>query len=517
MKNWQRGQVLLNSIASGLTAPTQSTTGIVAATASPALSYEIGQHFKGLAKENQRTGKTQQEELSTGQKTAHILAHAVLGAAVAAAGDNNALAGALSAGGSEAAAPYISKWLYGKDKGSDLTAEEKETVSTITSLLGTATGAAVGNSATDAAQGSLNAKSAVGNNWLIKEEVDKLLIAEEGCKNGAGIEQACLERDRLKVLDAQRDFQVLVACRNLKSQQCIDMKNQLAIIMGYIPAGYGQSRLYGLNQVQRDAYNKEYASIDTLIKLASGYTPEQIARDTKLHHAAVRLFTDLSIAGTVRDFKEADTLTDIAIAAIFAAPGLKQIEALRYAGDFRKAYQAAKEAGDLEAAKQILELAKQAPKSPNRLESLSSTEKLIRSKSDFQRIDFSGYVFSGEVKRGGKTVVGGHSLVSGQVREIPNSSTKPNAAGVYEAKIEVWDAKVGRWVPKTNNGGILTMFPKSWDGARIKNEVEHAFANKTISIELRGGKPTRIWKGITPSGVKVEGYLEPNITVYPKM
>ena len=61
------------------------------------------------------------------------------------------------------------------------------------------------------------------------------------------------------------------------------------------------------------------------------------------------------------------------------------------------------------------------------------------------------------------------------------------------------------------------MFPKSWDGARIKNEVEHAFANKTISIELRGGKSTRIWKGITPSGVKVEGYLEPNITVYPKM
>ena len=215
MKNWQRGQVLLNSIASGLTAPTQSTTGIVAATASPALSYEIGQHFKGLAKENQRTGKTEQEELSTGQKTAHILAHAILGAAVAAAGDNNALAGALSAGGAEAAAPYISKWLYGKEKGSDLTAEEKETVSAITNLLGTATGIVIGNSATDAAQGSLNVQSAVENNWLTKEEVDKLLIAEEGCKNGAGIEQACLERDRLKAIDAQRDLQVLVACRNL--------------------------------------------------------------------------------------------------------------------------------------------------------------------------------------------------------------------------------------------------------------------------------------------------------------
>ena len=158
--NWQQGKVILNMLASGLAAPTQSGAGIAAATASPAVSYAIGQHFKDLAGQN-ANGK-----LTASQETAHVLAHAVLGAAVAAAGDNNALAGALSAGGSEAAAPYISKWLYGKEKGSDLTAEEKETVSAITNLLGTATGAAVGNSATDGVQGSLNAQSAVGNNYI---------------------------------------------------------------------------------------------------------------------------------------------------------------------------------------------------------------------------------------------------------------------------------------------------------------------------------------------------------------
>ena len=149
INNWQRGQVLLNSIASGLTAPTQSTAGIMAATASPALSYEIGQHFKGKNAEG---------------TSAHILAHAVLGAAVAATGDNNALAGAISAGGAEAAVPYISKWLYGKEKGSDLTAEEKETVTAITNLLGTATGAVIGDTTANAVQGSLNAQSAVENN-----------------------------------------------------------------------------------------------------------------------------------------------------------------------------------------------------------------------------------------------------------------------------------------------------------------------------------------------------------------
>ena len=158
LENWQRGKVLLNMISAGLSEPTQSTTGIVAATASPALSYEIGQQFKKYNAEG---------------TPAHILAHAILGAAVAAAGDNNALAGALSAGGAEAAAPYISKWLYGKDKGSDLTAEEKETVTAITNLLGTATGVAVGNSVTDAAQGSLNAQSAVENNNGALKAIDK--------------------------------------------------------------------------------------------------------------------------------------------------------------------------------------------------------------------------------------------------------------------------------------------------------------------------------------------------------
>ena len=122
------------------------------------MSYEIGQQFKKHNAEG---------------TPAHILAHAILGAAVAAAGDNNALAGALSAGGAEAAAPYISKWLYGKDKGSDLTAEEKETVTAITNLLGTATGTAIGNSATNAAQGSLNAQSAVKNNSELFDDVRK--------------------------------------------------------------------------------------------------------------------------------------------------------------------------------------------------------------------------------------------------------------------------------------------------------------------------------------------------------
>ena len=133
-------------VASGLSAPTQSGVGIAAATA---VSYEIGQYFKAQKQEG---------------SSKRIVAHAILGAAVSAAGDNNALAGTISAGGSEAAAPFISQWLYQEADGSKLTAEQKDTVNAITSALGAATGAVVDGTATDVVQGSLNAQNAVENN-----------------------------------------------------------------------------------------------------------------------------------------------------------------------------------------------------------------------------------------------------------------------------------------------------------------------------------------------------------------
>ena len=71
LSQWNTGGLLLNAIGAGLAAPTNSVGGILAATASPVVSYQIGQYFKGKEAEG---------------STAHLVAHAVLGAAVAAAG-----------------------------------------------------------------------------------------------------------------------------------------------------------------------------------------------------------------------------------------------------------------------------------------------------------------------------------------------------------------------------------------------------------------------------------------------
>ncbi|WP_223449907.1 MULTISPECIES: hemagglutinin repeat-containing protein [unclassified Pseudomonas] len=124
-------------------------------------------------------------------------------------------------------------------------------------------------------------------------------------------------------------------------------------------------------------------------------------------------------------------------------------------------------------------------------------------------IDFDGHIIKAEVKPNGN-VVGGHSTATGDVRVVPGTASSPNAQGVYTARIQVADpANPGQFLAKTNNGGFSTMFPDSWTADRIKVEVDGAFKNKTVV----GNK----WSGTTSSGVRVEGYLTPNTTVYPKL
>jgi hypothetical protein len=144
-------------LAGGLAAPTDTAAGVAAGALAPGVSYEIGQWFKANGTEG---------------SAAHLLAHAVLGAAAAAAGGNSALAGAVAAGGTEASAAALSEWLYGKQP-EDLTAEQKAAVSAIAGLAGDIAGGVAGKSPADVAEGGLAAHAAVDNNQEVREEERK--------------------------------------------------------------------------------------------------------------------------------------------------------------------------------------------------------------------------------------------------------------------------------------------------------------------------------------------------------
>ena len=108
---------------------------------------------------------------------------------------------------------------------------------------------------------------------------------------------------------------------------------------------------------------------------------------------------------------------------------------------------------------------------------------------------------------------GGHTLLMGDVRIIPGTESTPDATGVYRAHVQMADpTKPGQWLTKIDRNGKPmqnTMFPKAWNAERVASELDAAWhsPNKTI----RGDK----WSALTPSGVRVEGYMAPRVTAYP--
>ena len=136
----------------------------------------------------------------------------------------------------------------------------------------------------------------------------------------------------------------------------------------------------------------------------------------------------------------------------------------------------------------------------------NSNEKQYQNDKKY-KIDYE-HVIGGDENSQGK-VTGGHSLLRGDVRIVKKIGS-PAKNGVYRASIEV-KKKDGTWQAKTSNGGVNTMFPESWDEARIIDEINSAWENRK---DLKG-RDSNMWQGISKSGVLIRGYKSPRITAYP--
>jgi hypothetical protein len=127
-------------------------------------------------------------------------------------------------------------------------------------------------------------------------------------------------------------------------------------------------------------------------------------------------------------------------------------------------------------------------------------------------IDFK-HIIGADYKRHTGEPTGGHTLLNGDVRVIEGTASASDATGVYRAQVQMVDPqRAGQWITKTDrNGNPMpnTMFPKDWTAEQVVSEVNAAWFSPTKTI--RGDK----WSALTPSGVRVEGYLEPRVTAYP--
>ncbi|MFI8416397.1 hemagglutinin repeat-containing protein [Serratia sp. NPDC078593] len=110
-------------------------------------------------------------------KTANVLAHAVWGAIAAEMSGNSAAAGAAGAAGGELAARYLAGQLYPDVKPENLSEEQKQNISALSTLAAGLAGGIVGDSSTDAVAGGQAGKNAVENNLLGKALVEGCAIA----------------------------------------------------------------------------------------------------------------------------------------------------------------------------------------------------------------------------------------------------------------------------------------------------------------------------------------------------
>ena len=137
----------------------------------------------------------------------------------------------------------------------------------------------------------------------------------------------------------------------------------------------------------------------------------------------------------------------------------------------------------------------------------------LRAQKATAPINFNGHIINGEINAGGRAV-GGHSMLGGNVRIDAYAAKNPiSPNGVRNVVISVYDPSTGTWIQKVDRFGepqLTTLFPENWSKSRIIVEVDIAYKNRIISQTRRN-----MWKGTTPSGIKVEGYIAPNTTVFP--
>ncbi|MCC8380458.1 EndoU domain-containing protein [Xenorhabdus sp. PB30.3] len=111
------------------------------------------------------------------------------------------------------------------------------------------------------------------------------------------------------------------------------------------------------------------------------------------------------------------------------------------------------------------------------------------------------HVFHGDINRKGNAVGFHHEAgigYQGKAR-IAEIIDPPNSKGIYRGRIEIFNSQTGKWVQK---GPESTFFPLSWDRQKIISEIKSAYKN----AKVQGYR----WEGVSPSGVKIGGYLDKN-------
>ncbi|WP_366926879.1 VENN motif pre-toxin domain-containing protein [Dickeya dadantii] len=227
---------------------------------------------------------------------ANTLAHALLGAVVAQAGGNNALAGAAGEAGGELAARALMEALYPGKKADELNEDQRQLLSTLSTIAGGLAAGVVGNTGTDAVQGAQSAQVATENNFLSVSEKSELEIAKQrlrNSKNPAEREQAEKDVARLTELDISRDKKVIAACDNGNAASAGCASARLEAYQA--KAEYENTGNYNSRASQQ--YADVYGQIVNLLNITSvDAQNQQQVKDAMINYAMKQLGVDKATA-----------------------------------------------------------------------------------------------------------------------------------------------------------------------------------------------------------------------------
>jgi filamentous hemagglutinin len=211
--------------------------------------------------------------------TANLMAHAVLGALVAKANGNSALAGAVGAVAAEETARIIKEQLYGGVSNEQLTPEQKQTISSLATLVAGISGASVGTGLLDAVAAASGGKNAVENNYLSLQEAARKTVLERKERTGTLSDEEKVELSFIKQIDKDRDGAIASVCTagNKSGGAC----SILAADAKAVLAQYGESVSYNL--LYKDLYPADAKNVEAILQ---GLGPEDVTKDVVINALA---------------------------------------------------------------------------------------------------------------------------------------------------------------------------------------------------------------------------------------
>ncbi|WP_415186283.1 hemagglutinin repeat-containing protein [Photorhabdus akhurstii] len=181
-----------------LQAATAAIQGLAGNNLGQALAGGASPYLAGVIKDLTTDPQTHQVDIAT-----NTLAHAILGAVAAEVSGNNALSGAVGAASGELAAQVLIKQLYGDGANvSELTEEQKQTISTLSTLAAGLAGGIAGDSSASALTGAQAGKNAIENNALASRNLgDCRTLSPEACGKAKELSQRILDKGLPSVED----------------------------------------------------------------------------------------------------------------------------------------------------------------------------------------------------------------------------------------------------------------------------------------------------------------------------